>query len=425
MLTYLKNFCLSKSVYFFLLLFLIFSGISISASQIALGIAILCFIIAAFKNKIKLSYTSLEKYIIPFILVSVVLAFLSPQILKNLDYIRDFWLLSALILAYFLHNSKEDIVKTLYFIIFIAFFQSSLALVQEYYLNFSFAYAFRNGLKAAQLLGNDKGSFLGMHLVFSCYLVLISMPLVYLSFIKHNNLNNIFIWFIRISALLSIFVLLITKTKSILAGLPLAIVPLLFFKKRLVLLMVPALLIVLSIFSLTDSKNTIKENLKKNIVDTQSSNDRIKIWKTAFYVWLKHPVIGAGGGNYLDEFRAVLKEHPELDTGMVTHAHNDYLNQLARKGIIGFAAFIYMLFGIFKYMVVNIKYIHDKLLKGLYLGLFGAYCVFLVASLFQCFYTDDENLVMFWFNIGLLASIVKVEKANMESNIVIKESAAH
>jgi O-antigen ligase len=110
---------------------------------------------------------------------------------------------------------------------------------------------------------------------------------------------------------------------------------------------------------------------------------------------------------------------------MVTHAHNDYLNQLARKGIIGFAVFIYMLFGIFKYMVVNLKYIQDKLLKGLYLGLFGAYCVFLVASLFQCFYTDDENLVMFWFNIGLLASIVKVEKANMESNFVINESAAN
>ncbi|MBN2403545.1 MAG: O-antigen ligase family protein, partial [Spirochaetes bacterium] len=123
-------------------------------------------------------------------------------------------------------------------------------------------------------------------------------------------------------------------------------------------------------------------------------------------------------GNYLDVYKQVLKEHPEYDSGMVTHAHNDYLNQLARKGIIGFAAFIYMLFGITKFMIVNIKNIDDKFMKALYLGLFGAYCVFLVASLFQCFYTDEENLVMFWFVTGLLAAIVKIEKRKNYENTV-------
>ncbi len=40
-----------KLSYFFLVLFLIFSGISISASQISLGVAILFFIPAVLKNK--------------------------------------------------------------------------------------------------------------------------------------------------------------------------------------------------------------------------------------------------------------------------------------------------------------------------------------------------------------------------------------
>ena len=429
MLIYLKNFNLLKSAYFFLILFLIFSGISISVSQISLGIAILCFIIAVYKKKIILSYTGLEKYIIPFISISIILSFLSPKILKNLDYIRDFWLLSAFVLVYFIYNSKENVVKTFNLIVFITLLHSIIALIQIYF-NMSFINdaheigIFRHSWEHMKI----RGGLLGMHLVFSCYMMLISMPVIYVSIgaIKKikSNINCIIIF----TAILSIVVLLITRTRSIIIALPFAVVPLLFVNKKFRVIAI-SFLIILSILAILlliyRGQDQLSAQNKGSIIDSFSTEQRQKIWKTAFYVWLKHPIIGAGGGNYLDEFRVVVKEHPEWDTGMVTHAHNDYLNQLARKGIIGFAAFLYMLFGIFKYMAINFKFIQDKLLKGIYLGLFGAYCVFLVASLFQCFYTDDENLVMFWFNIGLLAAIVKIEKSNMENNILNKESAAN
>jgi O-antigen ligase len=413
------NYC-----YFIFLLFLLFSGISISISQGLLILTSVLFVIGLLKYRktIKLNCIGLEKYILPFILLSIALSFLSPQIFKNLDYIRDFWLISAFYLAYFLHYSKEDIKKTFYLLILIIILQSIIALIQIS-LNISFV----NGAHKIGIFHYNspdeslrvRGGLLGMHLVFSCYLMLIAMPVIYATIGTVRKIKNNIRLILIIAAILSIAVLLITRSRSIIIALPFAVIPLLFVNKKLRIFAIIFLLILMvlaTILLIYRGQDQLSAQTKGSIFDSISTDQRIKIWKTAFHVWLKHPVIGAGGGNYLDEFKQVLKEHPEYNPVIVTHAHNDYLNQLARKGIIGLLAFIYMLFGIFKYMVVNIKNINDKLLKSLYLGLFGAYCVFLVASLFQCFYTDDENLVIFWFVIGLLTAIVKIEKGNAEKN---------
>jgi putative inorganic carbon (hco3(-)) transporter len=413
------NYC-----YFIFLLFLFFSGISISVSQGLLILASVLFVIGLLKYRktIKLNYIGLEKYILPFILISIFQSFLSPQILKNLDYIRDFWLISAFFLAYFLHNSKEDIKKTFYLLILIIILQSIIALIQMS-LNISFInYAHEIGIfhyNSPDESIRIRGGLLGMHLTFSCYLMLIAMPVIYVSIGAVIKIKNNIRWILIITSVLSIVVLLITRTRSIIIALPFAVVPLLFINKKLRIfaaLFLLFLMVFTSAILISRGQDKLSTQVNGNVINSESANQRIKIWKTAFHVWLKHPLIGAGGGNYLDEFRQVLKEHPEYEAGMVTHAHNDYLNQLARKGIIGFLAFIYMLYGIFKFFIVNLKYIKDKFLKYLYLGLFGAYCVFLVASLFQCFYTTDTNLVMLWFTIGLATAIAKIEKGNVEKN---------
>ncbi len=421
MLNNLYNIKIFRYTYYVLLAFLFFSGISISISQglLLLGSALFAFGLFKNRNIIKHNKIGLERYIIVFITISFVLAFLSPSIIKNLDYIRDFWLISAFILTYYLHDSNEDIIKTVYMIILIVLIQSIIALIQISF-NFSFIQGHNNiGIFNSDDTPEIRGGLLGMHLVFSCYFMLIAIPVIYISTtVKKITKNNIR-WILITAAVLSIAVLLVTRTRAIIITLPFSIVPLFFVNKKVRILAISPLLVLIvfaSIVLIYHGQDQFSGQVRGNILNSVSTDQRIKIWKTAFHVWLKHPVIGAGGGYYLDEFKQVLKEHPEYDTGMVTHAHNDYLNQLARKGVIGFAGFIYMLYGIFRYMAVNLKYIKDIFLRRMYLGLFGAYCVFLAASIFQCFYTDEENLVMFWFVIGLLAAIVKIEKSSSEKN---------
>jgi putative inorganic carbon (hco3(-)) transporter len=425
-----KDIKIFNYTYYVFLAFLFFSGISISISQGLLLLTSILFAIGLFKNRnnIKWQKSGLEKYILPFIVISLILAFLSPLIIKNLNYIRDFWLISAFILAYSLHNSKRDIKKTLYMIVLIVFLQSLIALIQ---INFNIHFIQKQNIIGIfhniDPVGSLKiyGGLLGMHLVFSCYLVMLAIPVAFVSAKIIGEFKNKLKFLIILPVILSVIALLITKTNSILFALPFSIIPLFFIKKKrsLTIILISAVLILIAgIFSFISPIIESRKMFINNICNSAHVMPRINIWKTAFHVWLKHPILGAGGGYYLDEFAQVLKEHPEYDTStfihtpMITHAHNDYLNQLARKGIIGFLAFVYMLFGIFKYLVANLKYIKDKLLKSLYLGLFGAYCVFLVASLFQCFFTTDTNLVMLWFTIGLAAAIVKIEKGSVENN---------
>ncbi|MBN2042097.1 MAG: O-antigen ligase family protein [Spirochaetes bacterium] len=357
--------------------------------------------------------TGLEKYILPFIIVSFILAFLSPSIVSNLNYIKDFWLISALILAYYIFNSKDKIIKVIYFVISISLLHSILSLIQ-YILNINFVNLFKYGIahyKAFGINAETRGSFLGMHLVFSCYMVLLSIPLIYISFYHGKKFSKKIKLFIKLSAILSLAVLFINQTKSIILALPFSLLPILHYKKHIAFLLLP-LIVVIIVFSLSYSRNDnfIHDKIEHSLFDSRSFSERVKIWELAFHVWRMHPIIGTGGGSYLAESKKIVAQLPKQDKPLIiSHAHNDYLNQLARKGIIGFTAFIYMLFGIFRFFWKNLNKINDIVLKLYFWGLFASYCIFLIASLFQCFYTDEENLVMFWFNIGLAAAIVKID----------------
>jgi len=64
---------------------------------------------------------------------------------------------------------------------------------------------------------------------------------------------------------------------------------------------------------------------------------RIEIWKTAFSVFIKHPLVGCG-------FGTAWKVIPEVSTeisALVGHAHNLYLNFAMETGIAGLFAFIW------------------------------------------------------------------------------------
>ncbi|MDY6968026.1 MAG: O-antigen ligase family protein [Spirochaetota bacterium] len=392
--------------FFFLSFFLITSGISITVSQGALLLSLIFWLYGYIRkyNDIRYNYTGLELYIGVFIIVSVVLAFLSPSFINNLLYLRDFWLISAFLLASSLINNRDDIIKIVRIMIIIGIFHSIVGAVQ-YFTDIDFVNAYKYGIDhpKSRLGIRYVVGFLGHHLPYGGYMM-ISIPLIYLSFLKKDDYKGIF--FVRMSSFMSFIAIIFSWARSVIVSLPFAVIPLFFIKRKIFFIISSVIvLIMLVVLSVRGPSNNIVGNMFNN-----STNQRLLIWKNAFRVWLKHPVFGSGGGNYIDEFKDIVKEHPEDDPHMISNAHNDCLNQLVRKGIIGLLAFLFLLYGIFRYMYKNLPLIKDRLLRFLYLGLFGFYSAFLVASMFQCYFTDEENLVMFWFYIGLLCAIVRIEK---------------
>jgi len=416
--------------FYSLCLFLLFSGISISVSQGALILAILLWLLGrVLKYDDTVYYRSgLERYVLPFYVISFLLAFISsPAIKGNLLYLKDTGLAVLCFLVPSMLRRREEMSRIVKIIIFIALFNSVVGIAQ-YLTDIDFMNAFRYGLsdKRAYLSYGNRHvvGFLGHHLTYGGYMMMIAIPFIYLSFVKEGEKKERL--FIKVSALLSALSVILSWARSVIVSLPFGILPLLFRKKKVFFaLFFSLILVVITIFTHFGPE----EGIVKNFQD-HSTQLRVVMWEAAFRTWLKHPFFGTGGGNYLEKFRkevGPISSRPEQRKLMIkskhykwglrmlvrkgSHPHNDYLNQLARKGIIGFLAYLYMLFGIFRYMSAGVKDIEDRFYRHLAMGLFGAYCTFLAASMFQCYFTDEENLAMFWFTVGLFAAVVRVVNA--------------
>lgn len=70
-----------------------------------------------------------------------------------------------------------------------------------------------------------------------------------------------------------------------------------------------------------------------------SSNiERVLVWKSAGNMFIDHPVLGVGLGQYIDNYqhKYIL---PEAKEKHLRHAHNNFMQMLAENGIIGFIGF--------------------------------------------------------------------------------------
>ncbi len=492
--------------------------------MLILSLALWLFGLYTKRSGFEYNKTGLEMYILQFVVISAVLALLSPSRIDNLLYLKDFWLLSSFILASSLIKTKQDIIKVVTMFLIVAAVQSVAAYTQ-YFLDINYLNAFKFGVdnwRARLPLGRIVMGFLGHHLTFGGYMMMVAFPLFYMAFIKRRDLERIPSWAVRGSAVMAFITIILSWARSVIIAMPFALMPLIVkSRKKFIIASGVIVSIVIFIFFVLGPYGDFSGNIYNN-----STIVRFQIWKHAFNVFKKYPIIGSGGSNYKKEFEIDVNESQDIDDeyrsayeaynkskknlfkiqkqkkslsgevvklmddlrreelaktetelqywgiedyipeedeayrkvydkyiywetfyeglekksrnaeifykenkriyesvkekyneaevlflkqfpSRVTHAHNDYLNQLARKGIIGLASFLFMLYGIIRYMFDNIRLMDDRFMWYFYMGLFGSVTAFLMASMYQCYYTDDETLVMFWLNVGLLAGIVR------------------
>ncbi|RHX90531.1 O-antigen ligase family protein [Leptospira stimsonii] len=128
---------------------------------------------------------------------------------------------------------------------------------------------------------------------------------------------------------------------------------------------------------------------------------RTFIWDSTFPLIEKNPVIGVGPGNYNREIEKSRIAHSEkyrelyyfYETTQRGHAHNDTFHLFA---VFGFPAiFLFIAFGTsLYYRLLSNTLSYEQSLY--FFGLSG----FFLSGLFQCYFQDDEVVILFWILSG-------------------------
>lgn len=141
--------------------------------------------------------------------------------------------------------------------------------------------------------------------------------------------------------------LLFTKSRSGLIAFVISYFLFLFLKKKILFKFSLAIILATIIFGqfLINRPAPISNG---NIVITESGNLRKIVWKGAFDLWKKYPVVGTGPETFAFSFyetRPVAMNTTSEWNFVYNKAHNEYLNFLATTGLIGFISYLILIIG--------------------------------------------------------------------------------
>jgi putative inorganic carbon (HCO3(-)) transporter len=145
-------------------------------------------------------------------------------------------------------------------------------------------------------------------------------------------------------------------------------------------------------------------------VTHQNNLTRINLWHTSLLIILDHPFIGIGPGLF-HEFVELYKVQGFYDS--LAHPHNDILLVTVQSGLIGLITWLLIWFFFFKTALSHSQsttVISSDLLivRGAILAIAGI----LLASLFQCYFTDLENSILWWVILGMAFQVMGRQNFN-------------
>ena len=144
-------------------------------------------------------------------------------------------------------------------------------------------------------------------------------------------------------------------------------------------------------------------------VEVSSENwavvERMAHWQAGWYMFLDHPWLGVGAGNYAAAY-------PQYFVGSwhaaLGHAHNYYLNILAELGIVGGGVLVILLGLAFRQLggaLVRSEPLRTTFWRAVLAGVLAGLIVFCIHSMFDSLFVHSVNIqVGVLLGLGLLAA---------------------
>lgn len=131
----------------------------------------------------------------------------------------------------------------------------------------------------------------------------------------------------------------------------------------------------------------------------ESNTERVLLWHSAWQMFLDHPFLGIGVGNFPIEYPAHYISPVAVEPHL-GHAHNDFLHMLAETGAIGFLSFLYLF-----YTIVYRTYKNYRSHQSVYsLILLLVTAGFLLQGMTEYNFGNPPVIRMYWFLTGIAFS---------------------
>ena len=130
--------------------------------------------------------------------------------------------------------------------------------------------------------------------------------------------------------------------------------------------------------------------------------DRVWLWKANWQMFLDHPLLGVGFGEYKNVLRGYFDGLGAPAGQMESHAHNQYLHVLAGTGFLGFLIYGSFILSLLKKVFLAWKNSTSSLHKGVFAGVLAAQICFLVGGLTEANF-DRAKVRMTFLTFSALA----------------------
>jgi hypothetical protein len=129
------------------------------------------------------------------------------------------------------------------------------------------------------------------------------------------------------------------------------------------------------------------------------NQERQLLWKRGMHIWRDHPWTGVGLGDLIPVNRLYAEPGEVVIHG---HLHNNFVQVLASRGIVGLLAFVWLQvgFGILLWRARSA----DRETMALLFGLWGSFWGFELMGLFEWNFGDVEVMIPLYFLLGAAAA---------------------
>ncbi len=380
---------LARLLPLFITLFVLFSMVSISLSQIFLAHAFVVLVILVAKKQIKVSFPPFFWGMIVYCALSILASFFSVNPGVSLIDSKDLLLFLIIPIVYMGLRQTNEIKR------------ANLALLASAYVSIFYS-LFTYVFKAAP--GERVQGFMG-HYMTQAGVMLLFGALALSIFIFSRDKARFF-W--GLGFLLSVLILILTSTRSAWIGMIIATSVILFFFKPKTLIFIPIATALILFLSPKEVKNRAL-----SIFSTRSYSNaqRLEYLNAGIKIIKEYPIFGTGPNTVEMEFQNP-KYGLSEEAKQNVHLHNNILQIAAERGIptllVWFVFLVWLLISLIK-LVPN----KDPTLFPLTVAAIAAFLAHFAAGFFEYNFADAEVAALFFYIITIpFAQARNLEKSD-------------